>query len=295
MRILITGASGFIGSQLALYAQRQQHEVLATGLARTPAEALRIRNLKDCGVHVHEHDLHEQAAIAGLVVDCDVVIHLAAAQLEAGKSDAYFFDTNVEATKNLLSACAAARVKRFVYGSTIAVYGDAGGGYPISETTELNPQNAYASSKVAAEKLIREFKDELPTVIVRISETYGPGDYRLLKLFKSVARGVFVKVGAGTNKRQPIHVRDLARGLLLVSHHPNALGETFVFAGPEVITTMETVTIIAKVLAAPVRCADSACSNVTRSAHRRNAVQTAGNPASTASPSIGFFCEIILV
>ena len=253
MRILVTGASGFIGSQLALYARLQQHDVVATGLARTPAESLRIRELAKHGIHVEQCDLHDDKGVAKLLVGCDAVIHLAAAQHEAGVPDWYFFDLNVDVTNRLLKACVAAGVQRFVYASTIGVYGDASRERRLSEASLLNPQNAYARSKVVAEQQVRQFNGQLASVIVRISEAYGPGDFRLLKLFRTVARGVFVKIGAGKNKRQPIHVRDLARGLLLAAQHPKAPGETFVFAGPEELTTSEATNIIANALRVRVR------------------------------------------
>jgi len=91
--------------------------------------------------------------------------------------------------------------------------------------------NVYGRSKLRAEEAVNSYRDKLETSIVRISETYGPGDFRLLKLFRAVNRGRFFIIGSGLNRRQVIHVQDLARGLMLAATEPAAVGETFVMAG----------------------------------------------------------------
>jgi dihydroflavonol-4-reductase len=83
---------------------------------------------------------------------------------------------------------------------------------------------------------------------VRISETYGPGDFRLLKLFRAIDRGKFLMIGSGENRRQVMFVSDLVRALLLASEHPAASGEVFVMPGDEVLTTRQMVDVIAEVL-----------------------------------------------
>jgi len=88
----------------------------------------------------------------------------------------------------------------------------------------------------------------IETCIGRISETYGPGDFRLLKLFRAIDRGAFVVLGSGENVRQVIYVDDLAACLLLAAEHPGAVGQTFVFAGTEVMTTNAMVAQVAVAL-----------------------------------------------
>ena len=79
---------------------------------------------------------------------------------------------------------------------------------------------------------------DFETCIVRIAETYGPGDQRLLKLFRAIERGHFFMIGTGNNRRQCIHVDDLVRGLLLSALNTRAAAdETFVLAGREIMTT----------------------------------------------------------
>ena len=247
MTLLITGASGFIGSRLALYARREGLAVRATGVVNTAHEATRVRDLSTAGIQVILGQLQEPEFAARLLEGVDRVIHLAAAQHEANVPDSYFHGVNVIGTRTLLDASMNAGVQRFVYGSTIGVYGSAARGR-LDEATPAQPDNIYGRTKLEAEGVVQSFATRLATTIVRISETYGPGDFRLLKLFKGIERRRFFVIGSGMNQRQVIHVDDLARGLLLASHHPQAPGQLFVFAGAEVMTTNEMVGLVAQAL-----------------------------------------------
>ncbi|HEX7115489.1 MAG TPA: NAD(P)-dependent oxidoreductase [Steroidobacter sp.] len=247
LRLLVTGASGFIGSRLALHAHRAGVDVLATGRAETPLEIERLKELRAAEVPVVEGLLQDASLVRRLVRDRNIVIHLAAAQHESHMPRSYFHTSNVEVVRLLLDECAQADVERFVYGSTIGVYGDAGGRV-LDETSPVHPDNMYTQTKLEAESLVRAQADRLPVTIVRIGETYGPGDFRLLKLFRAIDRGRFVMLGDGSNRRQCIHVNDLVRGLLLAAQHPAAAGETFILAGREAMTTTEMVERIARAL-----------------------------------------------
>jgi nucleoside-diphosphate-sugar epimerase len=247
MRLLVTGATGFIGSRLALGAGAEGHRVVATGRAETEVEKGRLASLEDTGVHVAAGSLLEKDFAARMVAGCDAVIHLAAAQHEANVPDSYFREINVEATRNLLEAAVAGSVRRFAYGSTIGVYGSASD-VALDEESPTRPENIYGRTKLEAESVVRRAAGRIETSIVRISETYGPGDLRLLKLFRAIDRGRFVMIGRGNNRRQVIHVEDLCRGLLLAATAPAAVGETFVLAGAEVMTTHEMAAKIAHAL-----------------------------------------------
>jgi dihydroflavonol-4-reductase len=247
MKLLITGATGLVGSHLAGAARLQGHRVIATGLTNNSLEQQRRRSLESAGIPVLIGELQDPEFARRVVADCDAVIHLAAAQHEAGVPDDYFYRVNVDATRVLLDACVEARVKRFLYGSTIGVYGQ-GSATALNEQSVLQPSNIYETTKLAAEAVVKSYAGRLETTIARISETYGPGDGRLLKLFKAADRGLFVLVGSGSNLRQPIHVTDLVRGLLCAVQHPAAIGQTFILAGPSAITTREMIADVAKAL-----------------------------------------------
>ncbi|MFL6619342.1 MAG: NAD-dependent epimerase/dehydratase family protein, partial [Povalibacter sp.] len=243
-RLLITGATGFIGCRLALHAHRAGIDAIATGRIEIPVEHTRAEELRRNGVRFQPGLLQDEGLVISLLRDRTAVIHLAAAQHESNMPESYFHTTNCNATERLLQLCAASGIKRFVYGSSIGVYGQSGR-EPLDESSALHPDNMYTRSKAAAERVVRAHHSSMQTCIARIGETYGPGDYRLLKLFRSVSRHRFVMIGTGENQRQCIHVQDLIRALLLAAQHPGAAGETFIFAGPRAITTQEMVACIA--------------------------------------------------
>ena len=247
MRLLLTGGTGFIGSRLALEARQRQMDVVVTGMVKTDAERSRIGELQRAGVRIEEGALQDAAFARRVVSGCDTVIHLAAAQHESGVPDSYFEDVNIGGTRSLLAASRDAGVRRFVYGSTIGVYGSAANG-TLDESSPPNPDNIYGRTKLAAERVVREEAGPVETSIVRISETYGPGDFRLLKLFRAIDRGKFLMIGSGENQRQAMHVDDLVRALLIVAFHAAAAGETFVLPGEEVLSTRQMVDVIACVL-----------------------------------------------
>lgn len=247
MKLLLTGGTGFIGSRLALAARQRGLDVVVTGQVNTDAERMRLDELKLVGVTIAVGPLQDADFARSVVAGCGAVIHLAAAQHEANVSDSYFEEVNVRCTRALLEASRNEGVRRFVYGSTIGVYGSAADG-TLDEESPARPDNVYGRTKLAAEHLVREFGSALETTIVRISETYGPGDFRLLKLFRAIDRGVFLMIGSGQNQRQVIHVSDLVRGLLLASEHPAAPGQIFVMPGHEVMATQQMVEHIAHAL-----------------------------------------------
>lgn len=245
-RLLITGATGFIGSRLALFANHAGMNVVATGRVASEPERTRFNDLKAAGIRIVAGDLQDREFVRSVLEDRKTIIHLAAAQHEAHMPDRYFRSINVDATKILLEESCKAGARRFVFGSTIGVYGTQDG--LLDETSPTRPDNIYGATKLEAESAVRRFDRELQTCVVRISETYGPGDLRLLKLFQAIDRGRFALIGHGTNRRQLIHVADLVRGLLIAGQHPAAVGETFVFAGREVLTTDDMIAAIARAL-----------------------------------------------
>jgi dihydroflavonol-4-reductase len=247
MKILITGGTGFIGSRLALAARSAGHDLVVAGQLNSDAERARAEEIANAGIHIEQGPLQDPIYARRVTQGCQVVIHLAAAQHEANVPDEYFFDVNVNGTQALLEASQAAGVRRFVYGSTIGVYGESAGEL-LDENSAPRPVNVYGRSKLRAEEVVNAFGRSIETSIVRISETYGPGDFRLLKLFRALNRGRFLIIGSGLNRRQVIHVLDLVRGLMLAATSPAAVGQTFVMAGQEVMTTRDMVYRVAQAL-----------------------------------------------
>ena len=243
MNVLITGGTGFIGSRLALKCALAGHQVTVLGQENTPAEAANKKLLDAQGIKVVLASVIDPQ-LGNLLDGFDLVFHLAAAQHEMNVPDQRFWDVNVKGTKNILEASLKAGVRRFVHGSTIGVYGAALHG-TLDETSETQPDNIYGITKLEGEKAVRSFGEKLPVTVVRISETYGPGDHRLLKLFKAIQKKAFFMIGPGTNRHHLIYIDDLCDALLTAASAPKAEGEIFVLAGKDIVTTNEMVAIIA--------------------------------------------------
>ena len=245
--ILITGGTGFIGSRLALQCARDGGVVRVVGQTNTPAEHDNRRELEQQGVQIIEASVTDAEALRRAAAGIDVVYHLAAAQHEANVPDRHFYHVNADGTKNMLEAAVEAGVKRFVHGSTIGVFGISRNG-PIHDDSPLDPDNIYGITKLEGERIARRYFDKLPVAIVRIAEAYGPGDRRLLKLFKGIRKGTFFMIGSGGNLHHVVYIDDLIAGLRLAATVDAAAGGTFVLAGPRAVTTDEMVAGIAGAL-----------------------------------------------
>ena len=243
MNTLITGGTGFIGSRLALMLLEGGHRVRVTGQENTEAEAENAKTIEAAGAEVHLTSLTDDPPYATLLAEVDTVFHLAAAQHEANVPDQHFIDVNVDATRALLKACAEYKVRRFVYGSTIGVYGHLAG--RIDESSPCQPDNIYGQTKREAELVVLADEGSTEVAVIRISETFGPGDRRLLKLFRTIGKGVFFIVGSGKNLHQLIYVDDLARGLILAAEDDRAVNEIILLAGPDAVSTRKMVDVIA--------------------------------------------------
>lgn len=244
MNVLITGGTGFIGSRLALAYVARGYEVRVLGQENTQAESRNHRMLTEAGVRIIIGSVLDTSALALSLAGVDLVVHLAAAQHEANVPDQKFWDVNVGGTRNLLLACAEQGVKRVLHGSTIGVYGASLSG-EIDEESPTAPDNIYGKTKLEGERLALSFCDRLPVVVIRISETYGPGDRRLLKLFRAINKRMFFMIGDGENLHHLIYIDDLIEGFLAASVVPHAVGQVFLLAGPNAVSTNEMVHTIA--------------------------------------------------
>jgi nucleoside-diphosphate-sugar epimerase len=249
MKLLVTGGTGFVGSRLAQAAVAAGHDVLATGMVNSTPTATNCEQLRRAGIAVQVCTIDELAGDPRALAGVDAIIHLAAAQHEMNVPDAHFRRVNVTGTAQLLAAAKRAGVGRFVHGSTIGVYGGVDG--LVDEATPPAPENIYGVTKLEGERLVLAEAANLSATVVRISEVYGPGDHRLLKLFRAIQRGRFFHLGHGDNLHHPIYVDDLVRGLLLTAAHPAAGGEVFVLPGKEVVSTNDMVVAVAAAVSRP--------------------------------------------
>jgi dihydroflavonol-4-reductase len=147
----------------------------------------------------------------------------------------------------LIDASAGAGVTRLVHCSTVGVHGDIEHP-PANEDAPLRPGDVYQRTKVEGERIAREAaaRTGLAVTIARPSGIYGPGDRRLLKLFKGVARGRFVVLGSGDIFYHLTYIDDLVEGFRLCGEVPAAANRTYILAGAEVTTLNELIAIIAE-------------------------------------------------
>ncbi|HET7424372.1 MAG TPA: NAD(P)-dependent oxidoreductase [Gemmatimonadales bacterium] len=248
MKLLVTGGTGFIGSHLAEAGRRRGAEVVVLGLTDRPEEQANTELLRRQGIEVLGGSITDEALCRRAVQGATHVFHLAVAMREGGKRDDFFESVNLEGTRRLLEASVAEGVQRFVYCSTIGIFGHRVPGV-TTEATPLAPGNIYERTKVSAEALVREVGAGrgLPYVILRPADVYGPRDQRLLKLFAGVNRGRFPLFGRGDGRRHMIYVDDVVSGFFKACERDEALGQALILAGPRPCTLRE---LIAEVQAA---------------------------------------------
>lgn len=245
MRLLVTGGTGFIGSHLAEEGWRRGAEVTVLGLTDLPEERANVERLRALGVKIVPGSITDPEPCQVAVRGATHVFHLAVAMREGAREDEYFESVNLEGTRRLLEASAQAGVQRFVYCSTIGIYGHRTQGI-TREDSPLAPGNVYERTKVAAEALVREFgaRSGPPFVILRPADVYGPRDRRLLKLFKGVARGRFPLFGSGSGRRHMVYVDDVVSAFFQACGRDQALGEAAIVAGPRACTLRELIALV---------------------------------------------------
>lgn len=243
MRALVTGATGFTGGHLARALARKGWTVRA--LVRDVAAAT---DLQKAGIELVAGDLTSRPSLDAATRGVDVVFHIAAVYRQAGIKDDVYSAVNALAVRQIIEAAAGNGVRRVVHCSTVGVHGDVDGP-PANEDAPLKPGDVYQVTKLRGETLAREAAERtgVEVVIVRPTGIYGPGDRRLLKLFRGVARQRFPILGRGRIYYHLTYIEDLVDGFMLCGTHPEAANRTYILAGAEVTTLNELVRLIAHV------------------------------------------------
>ena len=241
MRVLVTGATGFTGGHLARALARRGDHVRA--LVRDESRA---RPLAEHGIALVRGDLGDPSSLDLASRDIDVVYHIAALYREAGLRDETYRAINAGAVRTIIEAAARHGVRRVVHCSTVGVHGDVERP-PANEDAPLRPGDTYQVTKLEGEEIARAASAStgVEVVIARPTGIYGPGDRRLLKLFRGVARRRFVVLGSGEIYYHLTYIDDLVEGFRLCGEVPAAAGRTYILAGGEVTTLNELVNRIA--------------------------------------------------
>jgi len=203
-RVLVTGASGFLGSHISEAAHDAGYEVHA--LIRQTSSR---RWLGHDWLTIHVAHLDDRCGLSGVLKGMDAVIHNAGAT--SGYSKEIFQRVNIEATKVLVEESIKAGVKRFVYISSQAAGGPGTGPYPKTENDPDCPVSAYGRSKKKAEELLYSLRDKIEVVSLRYPAIYGPRGTETLRIFK-ILQGPFQPImGLKPLYTSMIYVTDAAQ------------------------------------------------------------------------------------
>ncbi len=248
MKVLVTGAGGFTGGALARKLAADGFAV--RGSIRPGGEPA---GLERAGVEVVKADLRSDDDVRRIVEGCAVVYHIAALFRRAGVPDSEYAEVNVEGTRRLIEASMANGVERFVHCSTIGVCGHIEDS-PGNEETPYNPGDIYQRTKMEGEKLALDYfrSGRMKGTVIRPASIYGPGDLRLLKLFRMIKKRRFVCIGNGRPHFHTVYIDDLVSGFRLAAEKEAACGEVFIIASAEHVPLNELFAMIAGVLDVPV-------------------------------------------
>ncbi|MGH8615602.1 MAG: NAD-dependent epimerase/dehydratase family protein [Gammaproteobacteria bacterium] len=256
--VVVTGATGFIGSALVRRLCTQGVEVRGVTRRKVPASHQAI------GRWHTVQAIGPYTQWAGILENAAVVVHLAGiAHLPPDRSFtalAHYREVNVRGTERLARCAAASGVKRFIFLSTVKVHGEETGRdrdgrwQSFKESDQANPHDAYAVSKWEAEQALEETRAEtgMDSVILRPPLVYGPGvGANFLRLLNLVYLGTPIPLGAVCNQRSLIYVENLADALIAIISCPTAINRAFLVSDA-VVSTPDLIRSIGKALRRPV-------------------------------------------
>jgi UDP-glucose 4-epimerase len=245
---LITGATGAVGPLVVKAFHDAGYFIRTLSMDPQPA------GIWPDDVETRIGDVTDLSAVRVAMDGIDAVVHMAALLHifnPPPEMREKYERINVGGTSNVIESAIQAGVKRIVLFSTVAVYGSTCGRI-VTETTQTNPDTFYAQTKLAAERIVLDARDancrQIGTVL-RLGAIYGPrikGNYQ--RLFESLARGRFIPIAKGGNRRTLVYVKDVGRAAVLALQHPAAAGKVFNVSDGEFHTLNEIIGIMCQVL-----------------------------------------------
>lgn len=217
-RVLITGATGFLGSHIAEVLVKHGFTVRCTVRSSSSMKWLEPLSIEKANVNFND-EVSLQKACEGV----DVIVHNAG--ITRAKTDAEFFEVNTYATERLAKAAIKAKVSRFIFISSLEARG------PDGFTTAIS---SYGKSKLEAERRLSNLQNDIEMILLRPAGVYGPRDTDLLTLFQMAKYG-FLTVPATNGRLQPVHGRDVAEAVLATINSRAQLGP-FEIAEPNTYT-----------------------------------------------------------
>lgn len=232
-RIVVTGASGFVGRHLVVWLRDRGHAVVA----------LSRRGTQIPGTLSHRTDYRDGIELQQAIRGADALVHLAAAAhhtAPAARQDDELFRDNLAITQALLAASQAAGVRRFVFASSVGIHGNQSLDGPFSEQSPAAPVDAYARSKWACEEQVRAagLGGPMGSTIVRPPLVYGPGaPGNFARLVRLAGSGLPLPLGSVRNRRSLIALDNLLDFLTLCTRHPAAANQTFLVSDNHDVST----------------------------------------------------------
>jgi dihydroflavonol-4-reductase len=245
LRILVTGATGFIGRRLIPRLISDGHEV--TAVVRETSNKSGLPE----SVNYAITELCDNEGLVKCISDNEVVIHLAAYFDFYPSDKELLYETNVDGTSSLMNACVGTSVTRFIYCSTTETIGPVEHP-PGNEDTELNPAFDYSKSKVQAEERIREITEDtgLPHIILRPTGTMGEGDrYTAFEFIEAMNKDeVFAVPRSGDKHLMYIHIDDVVDAFSKAVTSERVLNETIIICPDEPLTIDELIDFLKEYL-----------------------------------------------
>jgi nucleoside-diphosphate-sugar epimerase len=249
MRILVTGASGFVGTALCRDLLARGHTVRAVA-RRTIPPGDGLSELSQIVIPDITAEFDRRVLFEGM----DVAVHLAAIAHRGGVPEAELRRVNLDATVRLAEA-ATGLVRRFLFLSSVKVHGEDSGMGTYGETDALQPEDSYGRSKLQAERALTEIsaRNRMELVLIRPPMVYGPGvKANFLRLLRWIASGLPLPLASVRNRRSLIYVGNLVDAIARCAEHPAARGP-FLVSDEETVSTPELVSRIARALERPAR------------------------------------------
>ena len=242
MKILVTGATGFIGQWLITELARQgKHQVIA--LVRKESDTTKLKQEKAISVVVVDY---EHSNLSNEFDNVEVCIHLIGQMGKFGVSEEKFTNVNVNLTQKILKICEEKGVKQFIFCSTPGVQGF--GTRKAAEEQSYAPRNAYEKTKVMAEQAVIDFckNANIKYTIIRPDFVYGPGDTRRVKMYKNIMDKKFILTTSGKSFLHPTYITDVTQGFIKSIGNENAYNEIFNISAREDVTSLQYLRIIAE-------------------------------------------------
>jgi len=248
-RILVTGATGFIGTHLINKLLEKGADISIFVRDRKKIDQGWSKNIK-----AYEGDITDEKSISLIKDNIEVVFHLAAVNIhkiaKTEEEEKHVYRVNVDGTKNILQKFTST-LKHFIFFSSISIYDGIDNTGTLDENSKVKPNNIYGETKYIAEQAVKEHgrKHGFITTSLRLPFVYGPGNKgNILKMIEAIDKRKFILVGRANNKRSAVYVDNVVDSALLIVGKEIANGKNYIITDGVDYTVKELYRAIAESL-----------------------------------------------